>query len=245
MEQQEYTKMADLEAAMWWYITLHRNLLFVLNRNLPDLAGPILDAGCGTGGLLTVLRTESPAMQVVGLDLYRDGLICTRTKSGSPVIVGSVNDLPFRNETFTGIISADVMYHRWASPVRMATEAFRCLKRSGIFVVQVPAFEWLRGPHDERVYTERRYTRSTLIKVLHETGFHIAYCTYWNTLLFPIMVLRRKLFHSRDHRSDVIAYPAVIEAIFRFVMLMERSLLRLGLRMPFGGSVLAVGVKNG
>lgn len=245
MEEQEYAKMAALEGRMWWYIALHRNLLFVLKRNLLNVRGPVLDAGCGTGGLLASLRSAFPGMQVVGLDLYRDGLVCTRTKSGSPVIVGSVNELPFRDNTFTGIVSADVMYHRWAYPTRMACEALRCLKEGGIFVVQVPAFDWLRGPHDERVYTERRYTRSSLIRILRETGFQVSYCTYWNTLLFPLMILRRKVFQSRNRDSDVRAYPPVIEAIFRSVMVVERSLLQMGFRLSFGGSILAVGIKHG
>jgi SAM-dependent methyltransferase len=245
MEQQEYAKMAELEDRMWWYVALHRNLLFVLKRNFPNVRGPVLDAGCGTGGLLALLRPAFPGSQVVGLDLYREGLVCARTKSGCPVIAGSVNQLPFRDGAFMGIVSADVMYHRWAYPARMAGEALRCLKGGGIFVVQVPAFDWLRGPHDERVYTERRYTRASLTKVLREAGFHIAYCTYWNTLLFPLMILRRKVFRSRNQGSDVVAYPLAIEVIFRSVMVVERSLLRVGLRLPFGGSVLAVGVKNG
>lgn len=127
----------------------------------------------------------------------------------------------------------------------MAGEAFRCLKEGGVFVVSVPAYNWLRGPHDESVYTARRYTRPSLIKVLREAGFYVVYSTYWNTLLFPLMVLRRKLFRSRGGGSDVMTYAVVIEAVFRSILVVERGLLRLGLRLPFGGSVLAVGVKNG
>jgi SAM-dependent methyltransferase len=245
METQEYAKMAALEDRMWWYIALHRNLLFALKRYSADVRGPILDAGCGTGGFLAFLRPAVPGLQVFGLDVYRDGLVSARTKSGARVVVGSVNELPFREDTFSGIVSADVMYHRWAYPAVMAREALRCLKEDGIFVVQVPAFDWLRGAHDERVHTGRRYTRSRLTEVLREAGFHVAYCTYWNTLLFPLMILRRKVFRSRDQSSDVVAYPVCMEALFRSVMVVERSLLRLGVRLPFGGSILAVAVKNG
>jgi hypothetical protein len=40
------------------------------------------------------------------------------------------------------------------------------------------------------------------------------------------------------------AYPALVEALFWAVMAIELGLLRLGLRLPFGGSVMAVGVKH-
>jgi hypothetical protein len=40
-------------------------------------------------------------------------------------------------------------------------------------------------------------------------------------------------------------YPAPVEALFRLVMAVENLWLRLGLNLPFGGSVIAVAVKHG
>jgi hypothetical protein len=57
------------------------------------------------------------------------------------------------------------------------------------------------------------------------------------------MVLRRKVFPPKDVRSDVQDYPA-LNYLFSGLMAAERALARLGLALPFGGSVLAVAVSS-
>ena len=55
------------------------------------------------------------------------------------------------------------------------------------------------------------------------------------------MVITRKLLPARgDASSDVALYPAPIETFCRGVTALERALLRRGVRLPFGGSLIAV-----
>ena len=49
---------------MWWYRALHRRLVAAL----AGLDGYVLDAGCGTGGLLARLLAERPDLHAVGLE---------------------------------------------------------------------------------------------------------------------------------------------------------------------------------
>src|SRR5262245_15373547 len=97
---------------MWWFAGLHRNLL-MLARRAPLRAAnlPIMDAGCGTGGLLAQLAGNYSDTTVVGLEL--DLLCCRRAafKSASPVCAGSINELPFADGVFAAIFSADVLCH--------------------------------------------------------------------------------------------------------------------------------------
>ena len=51
MELTEYARMDAVEDHMWWYRALHRRLVAALT----DVHGHVLDAGCGTGGLLARL----------------------------------------------------------------------------------------------------------------------------------------------------------------------------------------------
>src|SRR5690606_35045699 len=48
MEAAEYGLMDAAEDRMWWYRALHARLL----RAIEGAEGPLLDAGCGTGGFL-------------------------------------------------------------------------------------------------------------------------------------------------------------------------------------------------
>ncbi|HLY57408.1 MAG TPA: class I SAM-dependent methyltransferase, partial [Stellaceae bacterium] len=67
MNRDEYPKMRAVEDRMWWYRGLHANLLAM--AGLPDLPpGPVLDAGCGTGGLLRRLHEALGDRTLVGLD---------------------------------------------------------------------------------------------------------------------------------------------------------------------------------
>lgn len=60
-------KWLRIEEHMWWYRALHRSLLLVFERFLPTRATRLLDAGCGTGGLLRVLGAVPFPHRVFGL----------------------------------------------------------------------------------------------------------------------------------------------------------------------------------
>ena len=54
------------------------------------------------------------------------------------------------------------------------------------------------------------------------------------------MLAKRKLLPDSEETSDVTDYPQALEALFGAALAVERALLRRGLGLPFGGSVLAV-----
>ena len=115
----------------------------------------------------------------------------------------------------------------------------------GILVLNLPAYSWMLSRHDAAVYNVRRYTRSRVARLLHTAGFRLRYASYWNLVLFPIMVITRKLLPGRDDgASDVRSYPPGIERLCRAVTGFERALLRSGLRLPFGGSLIAIAGKS-
>jgi SAM-dependent methyltransferase len=236
MERREYERMHAVEERMWWYRGLHANLLAAL-AGAPE-AAIVLDAGCGTGGLLSGLA-ERPA---VGLDIEPLAAGLAREKSRKPICVGSVDRLPFAPASFGAIVSADVLAHDRVREQDAVAEAMRCLKPGGIYVVNLPAYRWLASDHDRRVQQSRRYTRRRVSRLLEHAGFAIVRTTYWNTLLFPLMAARRLILPGG---GDVRLYPVAVEWVFRFLVLLENRLIQAGLSLPFGGSVLAVAVKRG
>jgi hypothetical protein len=122
-------------------------------------------------------------------------------------------------------------------------DAFRCLRPDGIIVLNLPAFQWMLSDHDIRVHNVRRYTRREAARLLAASGFKPVSVSYWNSLLFPLMVLRRKVMRSADAGSDVQEYPVTINRLFLGILAFEDRLARIGIRFPFGGSVLAIGMK--
>lgn len=247
MERSEYSNLDRLEDRMWWFAASHRNLLTLSRLRAPLEAAcqPILDAGCGTGGFLVQLAARYPNRSLLGLDA--DTLACERAaaKSARPVCVGSVNALPFPEGVFEAIFSVDVLCHSAVDERSAVLQFRRCLADNGWLVVNVPAYGWMLSRHDAAVHNVRRYTTKRLRRLLEAASFRVVYATYWNTVLFPLMVITRKVLHGRrDGTSDVTEYPRLVDSLCRAATMFETALLRRGLRLPFGGSVIAIATKE-
>jgi hypothetical protein len=59
------------------------------------------------------------------------------------------------------------------------------------------------------------------------------------------MVMRRMLTRWSQGGSDVRPFPAPVNWLFGAIVGMERRLIRCGISLPFGGSVLLVAEKVG
>jgi SAM-dependent methyltransferase len=246
MERSEYDKLDRFENGMWWFAARNRNVL-MLSRRLSDKPGswPTLDAGCGTGGFLARLAADEPHRALFGLDI--DSFACQRAaaKSARPLCAGSVNALPFPDGAFSVVFSLDVLCHRDVDERSALLQIHRCLAKHGWLIVNLPAYQWMLSRHDAAVHNVRRYTIEGLTRLLNAAGFRCVYATYWNTVLFPMMAIRRKLVPRRTRAtSDVMAYSNPADAVCRAVTAFETLFLQAGLRFPFGGSVLALAAKK-
>jgi SAM-dependent methyltransferase len=247
MERSEYHKLDHLEDRMWWFAASHRNLLTLSWRQALLDAGwqPILDAGCGTGGFLAQLAARYPDRALFGLDV--NPLACQRAaaKSAMPVCVGTINALPFPEGIFAAVFSIDVLCHSAVDERSAVLQFRRCLADNGCLVINVPAYSWMLSRHDAAVHNVRRYTTKGVCRLLESAGFRMVYATYWNAVLFPLMVITRKLLpNCGGSTSDVKEYPRLIDLLCRVATSFETTLLRRGLRLPFGGSVIAIATKG-
>ena len=245
MDRIEYEKMHAVEERMWWFHGIHANLLTAFQRTgraRPALR--VLDAGCGTGGFLAKLGRSLPGLERIGMDFEPVAAELASARAQVPVAVASINQLPFASASLGAVFSADVLCHRSVDQDQALADLHRCLAPGGVLVLNLPAYDWMFSAHDRAVHTARRYTRGRLEALLRAAGFTEVRTSYWNSLLFPLMVLRRKLMKTEGAASDVMPFPAPIEFLFRSVMRIENFLLRCGIALPFGGSVLAVAIKH-
>ncbi len=226
--------MDTAEDRMWWYRALHTRLLDAL----AGIDGPVLDVGCGTGGLLS--RVEHG--WAVGLDYAPAAARRARQKSGREVVAGSINALPFAPASFAAAVAADVLCHASVEPARALAELRLVLRPGGRLVVNMPAYGWLASAHDRRVQNGRRQTAAQLRRMLLAGGFTPLSVNYWNGLLLPLMVIQRKIIaRSADSGSDVAVFPPWLDAMLYGVTVFEQRHTK---RLPAGGSILAIATRS-
>ena len=245
MERAEYERMHEVEDRMWWYRGLRSLAAQLLGRGLARsrATGPVLDAGCGTGGMLLTLGPAVAGHPTLGLEYDMVAASFASAKAGRPVVAGSVNEMPLGSATLAAYVSLDVLCHGGVDPARALAEAHRCLGRGAFAVFNLPAYGWLLSAHDRRVHNVRRFTRGQAHALLRDHGFRVLRSSYWNTLLFPLMLLHR-LVERADAESDVRDYPRWLDALFSAVLAVERAAISAGLGLPFGGSLIVVAARD-
>jgi len=235
MREDEYEAIWRLEDTHWWYRALRRLVLTFAARAAPG--GRALDAGCGTGGLLKAL---SPRFRVVGIDYSQLALSLARRKVGYGLIRASVENLPFGDGTFDVVTSMDVLYHMGVrDDVASLREMRRVLKPGGVLLINLPAFEFLRGPHDRVIATRHRYTRAEICGKLRAAGLAVERATYWNFLLFPPIAAVRMCRRKREAESDLRKPSAVANVCLNVLLRAEAMMLKLW-DLPIGVSVFCV-----
>ena len=259
MNLDEYARMYAAEDTHWWYVGMRETTLGLLNGhlpprdlNLPKVSEPsggyedtrrprILDAGCGTGGLLARL---SEAGWAAGVDLSSVALGWAQRRSLTNLGLASVESLPFRDGVFDLVTCIDVLYHLQVhEDVAALREFHRVLRPGGYLLVKVPAFEALRGQHDKTVHTHHRYRLSEMCAKLGHAGFRVERATYANTLLLPAAATKRLLENvfplASEGASDVQMPPAWLNAVLTQILLLEARLVR-QVDLPVGVSAIAL-----
>ncbi len=248
MRPDEYRVMFELEDAYWWYRGLRVLLRELLARYArADARRPmILDAGCGTGANLHLLEAYGHAL---GVDISEQAIAFCRAR-GIPserVMRASVTDLPFRGGLFDLAVSFDVICNI-VDDVGAMAEVGRVLKPGGIFIVQLPAYQWLWSRHDVAVGHKWRYTANTAREKLSRAGFALERLTHVNTLFFPFVAARRLLDRralENGHviRSEVTPLPRPLNATLSALYTAETRTAA-HIDFPYGLSIIAVARKK-
>lgn len=240
MNPEEFSKLAAVEDQMWYFRSLHAHIEGALGRALRQGRGAdVLDAGCGTGGLVVRLRPRHPDWSFSAIDQSSIGCEIARSRTGLDVRNGSVESLPWPEQSFDAVVSADVL-SQLEDPRKALDEAYRVLRPGSILIVNVPAYPWLASHYDEQQQIRRRYRGSELRSLLVGAGFRGVQYTHWNSLLLPATWFRRRFLRQDPAQSQWRMQPMPIEMALRGTMHLEHTWLQFGGRWSWGASLFAV-----
>jgi ubiquinone/menaquinone biosynthesis C-methylase UbiE len=247
MKPLEHDIMRSVEDHYWWYQALREHVVNSISPAVPTFS--LLDAGCGTGGMLATLRRAFPAADLTGIDESEHAIeLCRERQTGARLQQAGVHELPFPSATFDFVLSLDVWINEGVDDALAAHESHRVLREGGKLILNLAAFEFLRGAHDKAVGAVRRYTRPQVRTLLEGANFEIERLTYWNfTLTPPIALMRwfsRRELAAGEARSDFRPLPSFANTFLKRLTALELTASR-HLSLPFGTSVFAVARKHG
>ncbi|MFQ5506181.1 MAG: class I SAM-dependent methyltransferase [Planctomycetota bacterium] len=250
MEESAYQQFADLEEDHFWFRGRRAIFFSLLDRWIgrrDDLQ--VLEIGCGAGGMLRRLAGYGNAS---GLELSHELAVLAHERSGRPTICATAYGVPLPADSQDLICLFDTLEH--IPDERQALEEVqRVLRPGGLAFFSVPAYQFLYAHNDRVSHHCRRYTKGRLRAMLGELGFDVVKLSYFNTLLFPLILpavllqkLRERLFGVRDTaRTNLsIRFPGPLNSLLALVMGSERHLLR-HLSFPLGHSLLGIFRKPG
>ena len=244
MREEVYDFIAQNEENHWWYNSRRVIFMSVLQKTLPPFSRDerIYDIGCGGGGNFTVWSSFSDFC--IGVDMSEKALHSCRKFAYKGLLLTDAGDLSKITSNDASLVTlCDVIEHV-EDDKRVFEEAYRILKTGGFFFVTAPAYGFLSGGADTLSLHKRRYSRKQLLQLLQGAHFIVVRSTYFNTLLFPFILLVRMMERFLKLNSSMECEPlrGVLNDVLKNIFSFERHLIN-HFNLPFGVSIMAIAKK--
>ena len=135
----EFTKAAEV------YETGHAGIYELCKEDYPYIAEELekedyrdlLDCGCGTGPMISLLYEKDPTKHYTGIDLTPKMIEVAKAKNleGVNWVVGDCEDLPFEESSFDAVICSN-SFHHYPDPQRFFHSVKRVLRPGGRLILQ-------------------------------------------------------------------------------------------------------------
>jgi len=249
MDASEHLKMSQVEAQLWWYRVLHNKVIKSLKLISLNKSDPILDAGCGTGGLLSILLAAGYS-NLSGFDISPTAAqICS--SRGFAIKTLAIQDIGtnYDNNSFAAIISNDVLCYLSDQQIAETIKATNpLLQPGGYLIINLPAYQAFSGIHDICVGLKTRTTAQKIYTQLANAGYEIEQLHHWPFLLSPLVLVTRLKQRMRiksnpdcDIESDVNLPPRLLNSILFTLTSAEKFL---GNARVWGSSIFIVARKS-
>lgn len=216
----------------WWYRYRGDLVIDFLTRFTTKPASgvlQILDAGAGQGGMCERLASFG---EVSAYEPFVPAAELCKVKPYTSLSL-SLESFKKGERRFDAIVLLDVLEHV-ADDAGMLKQLNQLCVAGGTLIVTVPAFSFLWSACDDRHGHLRRYQKKKLEELISQAGFSVAYSSYWNFLLFPVVFLLRSMDQFRE-----VAPHYWRDRLFYFVTKLERKAF-LYMRFPLGTGIIIV-----
>jgi 2-polyprenyl-3-methyl-5-hydroxy-6-metoxy-1,4-benzoquinol methylase len=243
VEETANRQFVELEKTHFWFVGRRRIFFHLLDRELAGRTdATVLDVGCGAGGMLAPLARYG---EVMGIDTSAELVELCHERGFGRVVVGSAYTLPATPGSVDLLTLFDTIEHV-PDDERVLRECRRVLAPRGLLFLSTPAYQFLYANNDRVAHHERRYTARELRRKLLAADLEPVQVTYFNTLLFPIILpavlakkIRERFSDPGDGTNLSHSLPPLVNRAMAATMGAERHLLA-RTSLPFGHSIIAI-----
>ena len=238
-----FNNLIEVEAGHWWFRSRNRILIWVLKKYVGRFEN-FLEVGCGTGFVIQAIQKHYPKAVLCGSDYFEQGLVHARKRMPS-VNFTQLDARKMDEEELYDVIGAfDVIEHINEDELVLSNLS-HALKSRGTLLVTVPQHRWLWSRVDEYACHVRRYTRAELVRKVTQSGLTVNYVTSFVSLLVPLIWISRLRTKSRNTKPlDELHIPYWLNRLLEIIMFVELGLIKIGIKLPFGGSLLLLASKK-
>lgn len=230
----DYRDYLDGQTGEQFWFKSKKDLINILMNKIGSKNLKILNIGSGTGADLEIMNRFG---NIYLVDVNKKALDLIPSNLCSEKNVCDATDLPYPNDFFDIVCSFDVFEHI-KNDKKAVLEAHRVLKKKGLLIFMVPAFNFLFSAHDKALLHYRRYSKKRLYDLLR--NFKYEYLSYWNSILFIPLSILRILKKSAKPKTDYFNLPSLLEKVFLKFLRIENNLILKDYRLPFGLSLVGV-----
>lgn len=242
-----FKRMYAAEEKNFWFRSRNRLIKYIVLKYKKRNQIDFLEIGCGTGFVLSGLSSV-PKIHLSGSEIFLEGLKYTKKRLPEiDLFQLDATKIPF-TERFDMIGAFDVLEHI-SDDEKVMSEVLKALKIGGYFIISVPQHRFLWSYLDDMAFHKRRYTRGELREKLQTSGYKVEYITSFVFMLFPIMFVSRylkkgkKREYTMDDNMAELELSPFLNKILTLFMRFDELLIKAGIRLPFGGSLIAVARK--
>jgi hypothetical protein len=120
-------------------------------------------------------------------------------------------------------------------------EFARVLRPGGFLALRASALDILRSHHSQFAMERQRFTRGRLVKLAEDCGFRVQRCTYANSLLMPVALLKFRVIEplfGGEPQSGVQPVAPWLDRLLYGPLKAESKLLPAGVNLPLGQSLI-------
>ena len=135
----EFSKAADI------YETDQAGIYEICKEDYPYISSELkkedfndlLDCGCGTGPMISLLYEKDPSKHYTGLDITPRMIETAKAKNleGVKWVVGDCEDLPFGEDSFDAVICSN-SFHHYPNPQAFFNSVKKVLRPGGRLILQ-------------------------------------------------------------------------------------------------------------